>query len=147
MKKNIAYIFSFLMVGFALMSFTQYNNSEAYEDISDEYFEFDGTWKNLKVLPQDISKDSLMGLMKGYNVALGVKCNHCHVQDKSSDEKHEKEITRHMIKFTDELNAKEFAPIGEQYKNAVECATCHRGSTKPMTDTKNFMMPKEVEEK
>ena len=107
MKKNIAYIFSFLMVGFALMSFTQYNNSEAYEDISDEYFEFDGTWKNLKVLPQDISKDSLMGLMKGYNVALGVKCNHCHVQDKSSDEKHEKEITRHMIKFTDGLNAKE----------------------------------------
>ena len=47
-----------------------------------------------------------------------------------------------MIKFTNELNAKEFAPIGEQYKNAVQCATCHRGSTKPIEDTRLFMESK-----
>lgn len=79
-----------------------------------------------------------MGLMRGYNAALGVKCNHCHVQDKASDEKHEKDIARHMIKFTDELNAKEFAPIGPKYAQAIECATCHRGATKVMEETNAF---------
>lgn len=136
MKKNLIYIFSFLLVGFVLMSFNNNFRTEKYEELSKDSF------KNLKILPKDISKDSLMSLMKGYNQALGVKCNHCHTMDKSSDEKHEKEIARHMIKFTNELNAKEFAPIGDQYKNAIECATCHRGSTKPMSDTKTFMESK-----
>ena len=136
MKKNLIYIFSFLLVGFVLMSFNNNFGTEKYEELSKDGF------KNLKILPKDISKDSLMSLMKGYNQALGVKCNHCHTMDKSSDDKHEKEIARHMIKFTNELNAKEFAPIGDQYKNAIECATCHRGSTKPMSDTKTFMESK-----
>lgn len=133
MKKNLIYIFSFLLVGLVLMSFNNNFHTETYEGMSKDGF------KNLKILPKDISKDSLMNLMEGYNKALGVKCNHCHTMDKSSDKKHEKEIARHMIKFTNELNAKEFAPIGDQYKNAIECATCHRGSTKPMSDTKAFM--------
>ena len=133
MKKNLIYMFSFLLVGFVLMSFNNNFHTKAYEEISEDGF------KNLKILPKNISKDSLMSLMKGYNQALGVKCNHCHTMDKSSDKKHEKEIARHMIKLTNELNSKEFAPIGDQYKNAIECATCHRGSTKPMSDTKAFM--------
>lgn len=133
MKKNLLYMFSFLLVGLVLMSFNNNFHTETYEGMSKDGF------KNLKILPKDISKDSLMNLMEGYNKALGVKCNHCHTMDKSSDKKHEKEIARHMIKFTNELNAKEFAPIGNEYKNAIECATCHRGSTKPMSDTKAFM--------
>lgn len=133
MKKNLLYMFSFLLVGLVLMSFNNNFHTETYEGMSKDGF------KNLKILPKNISKDSLMNLMEGYNKALGVKCNHCHTMDKSSDKKHEKEIARHMIKFTNELNAKEFAPIGNEYKNAIECATCHRGSTKPMSDTKAFM--------
>ena len=136
MKKNLLYMFSFVLVGLVLMSFNNNFHTETYEGIAEDGF------KNLKILPKDISKDSLMNLMEGYNKALGVKCNHCHTMDKSSDKKHEKEIARHMIKLTNELNLKEFAPIGEQYKNAVECATCHRGSTKPMNDTKAFMQGK-----
>ncbi len=136
MKKNLIYIASFLLVGLVLMSFNQLTKDADYESVSNDGF------KNLKILPKDISKDSLMALMKGYNQALGVKCNHCHTMDKSSDDKHEKEIARHMIKLTNELNAKEFAPIGEQYAQAIECATCHRGSTKPMNDTKKFMEAK-----
>lgn len=126
------------MIGLVLMSFNNnYSKNSSYNDIEGNGF------KNLKILPQNISKDSLMGLMEGYNKALGVKCNHCHVLlDKSSDKKHEKEIARHMIKFTNELNAKEFAPIGDKYKNAIQCATCHRGSTKPMDDTNAFMSKK-----
>lgn len=45
----------FSMIG--LSAYTAANVSE-YENVSDEYFEFDGQWKNLKVLPQDISRDS-----------------------------------------------------------------------------------------
>lgn len=134
-KLTFLIIAVFSMIG--LSAYTTANVSE-YENVSDEYFEFDGQWKNLKVLPQDISRDSLMGLMRGYNAALGVKCNHCHVQDKASDEKHEKDIARHMIKFTDELNAKEFVPIGAEYAQAIECATCHRGATKVMEETNAF---------
>jgi len=138
MKKNLIYVLSFLLVGMVLMSFNQKAKETYYGSVSEDGF------KNLKILPKDISKDSLMALMKGYNQALGVKCNHCHtLMDKSSDEKHEKDIARHMIKFTNELNAKEFAPIGEQYKNAIQCATCHRGSTKPIEDTNMFMQGKE----
>jgi hypothetical protein len=135
--KKIAFILVAVFSIVGLSAYTTANVSD-YEDVSEEYFEFDGQWKNLKVLPQDISKDSLMGLMRMYNQALGVKCNHCHVQDKASDEKHEKEITRHMIQFTDELNAKEFAPIGPKYAQAIECATCHRGATKVMEETNAF---------
>lgn len=134
MKKNAMYILSFLLVGLVLMSFNLKTKETYYGSVAKDGF------KNLKILPQNISKDSLMNLMEGYNKALGVKCNHCHVMlDKSSDKKHEKEVARHMIKFTNELNAKEFAPISEKYKNAIECATCHRGSTKPMDDTNAFM--------
>lgn len=134
MKKNAMYILSFLLVGLVLMSFNLKTKETYYGSVAKDGF------KNLKILPQNISKDSLMNLMEGYNKALGVKCNHCHVMlDKSSDKKHEKEVARHMIQFTNELNAKEFAPIGEKYKNAIECATCHRGSTKPMDDTNAFM--------
>lgn len=132
----------FLLLGLGLIiGLSAYKASEMpeYEDI-----DYVGGFKNLKVLPQDISKDSLMGLMKSYNVALGVKCNHCHDKDKAADTKHEKEVARHMIKFTNELNQNEFAPIGDKYKNAISCAMCHRGSTKPMEDSKQFM-PKEYD--
>lgn len=136
MKKNIIYLCSFLILSFVLMSFNNNVKEVYFGKTSEDQF------KNLKVLPQNISKDSLMSLMRGYNKALGVKCNHCHTLVKSSDKKHEKEIARHMIEFTNELNANEFAPIGSQYAQAIECATCHRGSTKPMEDTRLFMESK-----
>ena len=103
-----------------------------------DYQIVNGEFKILKVLPQNISKDSLMALMQEYNTALGVKCNFCHSKDKSADDVHMKEVTRHMIKFTNELNKREFDPIGPEYKNAVSCAMCHRGSPKPMTAVKYF---------
>ncbi|MBQ0117009.1 MAG: c-type cytochrome [Flavobacterium sp.] len=106
--------------------------------IASDYEIVDGNFKNLKVLPQDISKDSLMGLMQQYNRALGVKCNYCHVQDKAADDNHNKDIARHMIKFTNDLNSKEFNPLGKHYENSVSCAMCHRGDTKPITGVKYF---------
>jgi len=35
---------------------------------------------NLQVLPKDISTADLQETMRGFNFALGVQCNHCHVE-------------------------------------------------------------------
>lgn len=85
--------------------------------------------KNLKVLPKDIPQDRLLGAMQNFTRALGVKCDHCHVQgDFASDDKKDKEIARAMIKMMQNLrqNADEFLPGGRVQK--VSCWTCHRGS-------------------
>lgn len=89
-----------------------------------------GGFKNLKVFPQDVSRQQLMGAMQNWTRALGVTCNHCHVDDKSSDEKPEKEVTRSMMKMMQNLrqNAADFLP-GDRVQK-VSCWTCHRGSAK-----------------
>ncbi len=100
-------------------------------------------WKNLKVLPQDISKDSLDYLMNNYSLSLGVKCTHCHAISKEdptkldfpSDVKIEKEIARVMIKMTNDLNDTIFKPHFPDPKpkqvSVVNCVMCHRGTVNP----------------
>lgn len=103
-------------------------------------------WKNLKVLPKDISNDSLKGLMRGYNDALGVKCGYCHTTvegtdklDFAADTKKEKEFARHMITMTQKINAENFNwqnhPKPETI-DVVSCAMCHRGTAKPSESLK-----------
>jgi Photosynthetic reaction centre cytochrome C subunit len=82
--------------------------------------------KNLKLLPAD---ENLIPTMRSFAAALGQKCDFCHVQnDFASDEKHNKEIARHMIGMAKEINAK--FPDG---KTHVTCYTCHRGAQEPAT--------------
>jgi len=82
--------------------------------------------KNLKILPAD---ENLIPTMRSFTAALGVKCDFCHVQgDFASDDKHHKEIARHMISMAKEINGK--FPDG---KTHVTCYTCHRGATEPAT--------------
>ena len=100
-------------------------------------------WKNLKVLPQDITKDSLDYLMNGYSSALAVNCNYCHSAKKddpkkldfAADDKIEKEITRGMIKMTNEINENYFRPHFPDPKptqvHVVNCVMCHRGTSNP----------------
>ena len=100
-------------------------------------------WENLKVLPQNISKDSLDHLMNNYSVSLGVNCTHCHAPSKvdptkldfASDTKIEKEIARVMIKMTNDLNDTIFKPHFPDPKpaqvNVVNCVMCHRGVVNP----------------
>ncbi len=100
-------------------------------------------WENLKVLPQNISKDSLDHLMNNYSVSLGVNCTHCHAPsqedptklDFSSDEKIEKEIARVMIKMTNDLNDTIFKPHFPDPKpvqvSVINCVMCHRGTVNP----------------
>ncbi|HLV40489.1 c-type cytochrome [Xanthomarina sp.] len=100
-------------------------------------------WENLKVLPQDISKDSLTHLMNNYSASLGVNCKYCHVPSKldptemdfANDAKIEKEIARGMITMTNEINENYFKPYFPDPKphqvHVVNCVMCHRGTSNP----------------
>jgi cytochrome c5 len=104
----------------------------------------DEKFKNLKVLPKNISKDELKEVMDGFKVSLGVKCNHCHAPSKSdpkkldfvSDELPEKETARAMMRMTSQLNKKYFGHEKDGNGNPVlkvSCFTCHNGKTEPVS--------------
>ena len=97
---------------------------------------------NFKVLPKDISHDSLDNLMDSYNMALGVKCNFCHAKradnpdriDPRSDANPVKDEARFMINMTNEMNAKYFKDLKSVTTKAtqiVTCLTCHNGKELP----------------
>ncbi|MBP3943788.1 c-type cytochrome [Sphingobacteriaceae bacterium WQ 2009] len=95
---------------------------------------------NLKVLPKNSSNDEVKKVMREFNAALGVKCNHCHVSsttdpkrmDFASDANPKKEEARKMLKMTAKINKKYFknAHQGGALK-AVSCTTCHNGAATP----------------
>jgi|ERR1700722_11670784 len=83
------------------------------------------TPKNLKLL----DPAELMPTMMAFRVALGEKCDFCHVAgDFASDEKPTKEIARKMIMLARDINSK--FPDGKMH---VTCYTCHRGAEEPLT--------------
>ncbi len=100
-------------------------------------------FKNLTVLPKDISRDSMKIVMDGFKDALGVKCGFCHAPQKdnpgkmdfASDEKPEKDIARHMIRMTRDINEIFFnfnnSPRPDTIRS-VTCITCHRGDPHPI---------------
>ena len=103
----------------------------------------DDGFKNLKVLPKNISHEDLDKVMDSWKAALGVHCNFCHAPsadtsnhhpDFASDAKPEKNIARHMYKMTGKINKKYFS-FAKDDKGAsiavVSCVTCHRGSPHP----------------
>lgn len=113
-----------------------------------------GNFKNLKVLPKDISKDDLKSIMKGFTAALGVRCSYCHdgeegkpldTYDFASDKKTHKLKARVMIKMTRDINQKYLSELKEfsDHIDKVECATCHRGANEPkMLDDVMYMTVK-----
>ncbi len=101
-----------------------------------------GDFKNLKVLPQNITHDELVTTMRGFTSALGVRCNGCHAAmagqenklDFASDAKDEKRTARTMILMTRNINTN-FIPKVEreagEMAQQVNCWTCHRGHKHP----------------
>lgn len=128
-------IASFLIVATALIMGAWRNNSPK-----------DGNFKNLKVLPKDITKKKLDSIMFDFSVSLGVRCNFCHARsadssehrlDFASDSKDEKDIARHMLKMTAALNANDFNMNNSSKPDTIHtiiCYTCHRGNKKPASD-------------
>ena len=120
-------------------------------------------FKNLKILPKDISEDDLDSVMHHFTASLGVKCNYCHVRNEAikkmdfpSDDKPEKLIARKMMLMSIDINTKYFKDIedemskekdhdmpkrsvqidGDSVRNMlsyVTCYTCHRGDAHPET--------------
>ena len=103
-------------------------------------------FKNLQVLPKNISADSLDKIMDGFNVMLGVDCQFCHTRDKKADtlifdkdDKSEKEITRNMMRMTMDINKKYFQhneTVTAEQVQAVTCYTCHKGAPMPEKEKK-----------
>src|SRR4051812_35411849 len=102
-KKKFAVI-TLLFVSILIMSF----KISTVEEKKPEPF------KNLKVLPKNISHDDLIAVMKNYCTALDVKCGFCHAKgmddkwDFVSDSKEEKGIARKMQKMANAINKKYF---------------------------------------
>jgi len=142
MKKSFLVIFSCLVCVVSFQAFTIHREP---------------AWKNLKILPQDISKDGLDSVMHHFTASLGVKCNYCHAgnpaehkMDFPSDEKPEKQIARKMMLMSIDINKNHFQQIADMMKDDneatpvstdtaavtymlkyVTCYTCHHGDAHP----------------
>jgi hypothetical protein len=98
---------------------------------------------NLQVLPQTISRDSLVDLMRSFSFALGVRCQYCHVGGDGisfegvrfpDDDDEDKRKARVMLQLVQRVN-NELAtlPARDQPPVNVQCVTCHRGLQRPRT--------------
>ena len=94
---------------------------------------------NLQVLPKDISKGELVGMMRGFAGALGVRCIHCHLGDDprdlstvdfASDQRPAKATARVMMRMVQEINGPLLGKLGRDHKE-VACYSCHRGLEQP----------------
>ena|ERR1700694_3713841 len=104
----------------------------------------DPVYKNLKVLPKNITKQQMDSVMHHFSLSLGVRCNYCHVHNDSaktwdfaSDVNKHKLAARGMMRMMDRINEKYFDVTGgKKDLNArlmVTCYTCHHGSPDPAT--------------
>ena len=101
-------------------------------------------FQNLQVFPKEITRDSLVQIMRGFSFALGVRCQHCHAGGDGvsfagvafdSDEKPAKRKARFMLQMVDSLNRIVLAALPDRSNPpvVVQCVTCHRGLARPTT--------------
>lgn len=111
-------------------------------------------FENLQVLPKDIHRDTLVQIMRGFAMSLGVRCSYCHVEkaaatapagggggggggggqfDFHKDDRDNKLKARAMIRMVDSINTRFLAtlPNRDAPPTDVNCLTCHRGVNKP----------------
>lgn len=98
-----------------------------------------GEFHNLKVLSQNITHDQLIATMRTISRSLGVRCDHCHVEnpqgskerfDFASDAKAEKATARMMMQMTTRVNGEYLSQLHDPTA-VVSCYTCHRGKSVP----------------
>jgi hypothetical protein len=98
-------------------------------------------FQNLQVLPRDIPQPQLIAVMRAFESALGVTCEHCHVffgpgnamNNMGSDDKAPKKTARVMMLAVRDFNAKLIADVGKPQAQLTQaqCGMCHRGSAIP----------------
>jgi tetratricopeptide (TPR) repeat protein len=97
--------------------------------------------ENLQVFPRDIPPRQLIQRMREFSLALGVRCEHCHlprvegVNTFKSDEKPAKTQARAMLRMVDAINGDLLTKLPSHATPAVkvDCVTCHRGLPIPKT--------------
>ena len=100
---------------------------------------------NLQVLPEGTKGLELGAIMRGYAIALGVRCDHCHVGEGSdltkydfpADDKATKQKARIMIQMLAALNSDYLPKLAsvDEHENPpmrVTCMTCHRTNNRPV---------------
>ncbi len=102
-----------------------------------------GRYKNLKILPKNITEEQMDSIMHHFSLSLGVRCNFCHLHnemndtwDMASDQKKEKLRAREMMTLTQKINDKYFNVVKTKGLDAhllVSCYTCHHGTNEPAT--------------
>jgi len=104
--------------------------------------QFPDKFTNLQVLPKDVSRADLQSTMRGFAFALGVRCNHCHVEktagkqvqlDFAADDKETKKTARVMLQMVATINRDYIGKLSTQPPVRVQCVTCHHGLTQPRT--------------
>ncbi|MGH7531548.1 MAG: c-type cytochrome [Gemmatimonadales bacterium] len=102
------------------------------------------SFTNLKVLPEDITRDSLVQVMRGFSLSLSVRCQYCHVGgdgvsfagvEFAKDDDPDKRKARFMLRMVDSLNRAVLPTIPDlptgREPLRITCKTCHRGSARP----------------
>jgi Photosynthetic reaction centre cytochrome C subunit len=100
-------------------------------------------FKNLKVLPKNISEAALDKIMDDFNYSLGVTCDYCHAKNEKaeelkfeSDAKPEKNAARKMMLMTFEINIKHFGGTKDRIQpQTIKCITCHHQKPYPQIDS------------
>jgi hypothetical protein len=97
---------------------------------------------NIQVLPEELTPLQVIGQMRNYTAALGVRCQYCHEgvegQDLATfdfvrDAKRPKLVAREMIRMVQMINRRlDSLPGREVGGPQVTCNTCHRGVTRPI---------------
>jgi hypothetical protein len=100
---------------------------------------------NVKVIPRSTPVIQVVGMMRNFTFALGVRCQYCHVGEEgmplaqfdfAKDEKRTKLVARQMMRMVEEINRRlDTLPHGTDHAHDtvdVTCATCHRGVSRPV---------------
>lgn len=84
-------------------------------------------FKNIQVI-KTMPASQLQSAMSFMAASLGVDCSHCHTPPAmEKDDKPAKQTARRMLRMVNEIKQ----TLGDTA--TVNCATCHRGQTKPAT--------------
>lgn len=133
MKRSVLVIFGLVLVVAISSAFTKIK---------------DPGYKNLQILPKNITERQMDSVMHHFTESLNVKCNFCHVKqeanekewDWASDKNKHKLVARQMMTMTNKLNDEYFPYSGKAEDLStiltVTCYTCHNGSTEPATKPK-----------
>ena len=99
---------------------------------------------NVKVIPKNTPVIQVIGMMRNFAGALGVRCQFCHVGqegqplssfDFAKDDKRTKLTARQMMRMVEEINRRlDTLPEHDKMMDHVDvtCQTCHRGVSRPM---------------